>query len=106
MERRLLEPTDDEIQRVADALGVPGFMRRKRGVRGGKRDTRPLPRKVLVQRLEGDYGRGPIFFFSNERENGRREQMFNTRHIGLARKEAERFIRLGVPMAVYREWGV
>jgi len=66
----------------------------------------PLPKKVLVQRIEevGDDGVYRRWFFFAVQPDGSRKQILNTTHQPTAKKEAERYRQLGVELEEFKEF--
>ena len=98
------EITDHELEMLRAKWGIPDIPKQE-AAQLAKVQNEPLPAKVLVrkERCWGDLGVYFRFFFIAVNADGTRRQPFNTTHAGIAKSEAERYQKLGIPMEVMKE---
>lgn len=98
------EITDDELAHLRAKWGIPDVPKQEAAVLA-KVQKEPPPAKVLVrkERQWGDLGTYFRFFFIAVEADGTRRESFNTTHVGIAKSEAQRYQKMGVPMEILKE---
>lgn len=98
------EISEDDLAALRKKWGIPDVSKQE-AVALAKVQSEPLPAKVLVrkERCWGDLGTYFRFFFIAIDADGNRQHPFNTTHVGIAKSEAERYEKLGVPMELMKE---
>lgn len=96
--------SDEELARLRAKWGLVDVPKQE-AAKLVKVQKEPPPAKVLVrkERQWGDLGTYFRFFFIGVGADGRRQPLFDTTHVGIAKSEAERYQKLGVPLEVLKE---
>lgn len=98
------EISDVDLDRLRQKWGIPDVSKEDAAALA-KAHSEPTPAKVLVrkERVWGLWGMHFRYFFIPVAADGTRNRPFTTTDEPIAKQEAERFQKLGVPMEVMKE---